>query len=267
MNIVTPTPTINFNTANVYTESVRRDNQLREVIPEPKQPAQSATDNKAASDADKARNPGQSKDAQSSEKETVAQQKTINERDSEGAEEQSSEQQQQQREQEQQQIQELAERDREVRTHEQAHASVGGQYAGSPSYDYQRGPDGKNYAVGGEVQIDVGEVPGDPQATIEKMQQVRSAALAPAEPSGADRAIANEATQKLARAQAELAGQQLNTSEEEETPIPPAFATNEPTRRFERDQEVESRALRIADFYQQVSAPQERKQSAFMAQV
>ncbi|TMO90589.1 catalase, partial [Pseudoalteromonas sp. S3260] len=106
-------------------------------------------------------------------------------RDSEGSEEQSSEQQQQQREQEQQQIQELAERDREVRTHEQAHASVGGQYAGSPSYDYQRGPDGKNYAVGGEVQIDVGEVPGDPQATIEKMQQVRSAALAPAEPSGA----------------------------------------------------------------------------------
>ena len=55
---------------------------------------------------------------------------------------------------EQEQTQELAARDREVRAHEQAHASVAGQYAKGISYTYQRGPDGVSYAVGGEVQID-----------------------------------------------------------------------------------------------------------------
>lgn len=104
-----------------------------------------------------------------------------------------------------QQVTELKNRDAEVRTHEQAHAAVGGQYAGSPSYEYQRGPNGKSYAVGGEVRIDVSVVPGDPQATIQKMQVVRRAALAPAEPSSADRAIAAEASIKAAEARAELA--------------------------------------------------------------
>lgn len=104
-----------------------------------------------------------------------------------------------------QQVTELKNRDAEVRTHEQAHAAVGGQYAGSPSYEYQRGPNGKSYAVGGEVRIDVSVVPGDPQATIQKMQVVRRAALAPAQPSSADRAIAAEASIKAAEARAELA--------------------------------------------------------------
>ena len=64
-----------------------------------------------------------------------------------------------------------------MRAHEQAHAAVGGQYAGSPSYEYERGSDGNNYAVAGEVPIDVSEVPNDPQATIEKMQQVKAVRL------------------------------------------------------------------------------------------
>ena len=93
-----------------------------------------------------------------------------------------------------------------MRIHEQAHASVGGQYAGAPSYEYQRGPDGTNYAVGGEVQIDVAQIEGDPKATIEKCKLYEQQ-LAPQEPSGADRAIAADATQKLAAAQAELATQ------------------------------------------------------------
>ncbi|MFP3458098.1 putative metalloprotease CJM1_0395 family protein, partial [Psychrobacter sp. SIMBA_152] len=86
------------------------------------------------------------------------------------AAEEVSEQEELQLEQELQQIKELKARDTEVRTHEQAHAAVGGQYAGSPSDEYQRGPDGTNYAVGGEVPIDVGVITGDPQATIDKMQ-------------------------------------------------------------------------------------------------
>ena len=105
----------------------------------------------------------------------------------------------------QEEISELAARDREVRTHEQAHMAVGGQYAGAVQYDYKRGPDGRLYAVGGEVSIDTSPVPGDPQATIDKMEQVRRAALAPAEPSGQDRAVAAQAAQVVAQARAELA--------------------------------------------------------------
>ncbi len=104
---------------------------------------------------------------------------------------------------EQKQVTDLKRRDTEVRAHEQAHASVGGQYAGAPSYEFQTGPDGKKYAVGGEVSIDVSEAK-DAQATIQKMQIVRRAAMAPAEPSSQDFKVAAEATQKEQAARAEL---------------------------------------------------------------
>lgn len=100
---------------------------------------------------------------------------------------------------------ELKARDREVRAHEAAHQAVGGQHAGAISYSYERGPDGAQYAVGGEVPIDVSPVAGDPQATIEKMRVVRSAAMAPAQPSSQDRAVAAQAMQTMLQAQVELA--------------------------------------------------------------
>ena len=84
---------------------------------------------------------------------------------------------------EQEVIRQLAARDREVRAHEQAHASVGGQYAGTPSYTFERGPDGVRYAIGGEVPISLPSQGGDPEATIQIAEQVQRAALAPAEPS------------------------------------------------------------------------------------
>lgn len=87
-------------------------------------------------------------------------------------------------------VRKLAARDREVRDHEQAHARVGGEYAGEPTYTYQTGPDGQRYAVGGAVAIDTAPVRNDPAATIQKMEVVKAAALAPAEPSAADRRIA-----------------------------------------------------------------------------
>lgn len=119
---------------------------------------------------------------------------------------------QQQRQAEQQELEQLKElkaRDQEVRTHEQAHMAVGGQYAGSASYTYQAGPDGVRYAVGGEVPIDVSQVQNDPAATLEKMQQVQRAAMAPAEPSSQDRQVAAQAGQVAAEAMNELAQQQL----------------------------------------------------------
>lgn len=118
--------------------------------------------------------------------------------------------------QEQRQLAKLAARDREVRAHEAAHASVGGVYAGAPSYAYQRGPDGKNYAVGGEVSIDASPVAGDPQATIIKAQIVRRAALAPAEPSLQDRAVASEALAMEQNARRELL--QMNAEEYAQAP-------------------------------------------------
>ncbi len=95
--------------------------------------------------------------------------------------------------QELQEIQKLKTRDAEVRTHEQAHLSSAGQYAtGGPSFTYQKGPDGNRYAVGGEVPIDVSKE-SSPEATITKMRIIRRAALAPADPSAADRQIAAQA--------------------------------------------------------------------------
>ncbi|MBU2885340.1 catalase [Gilvimarinus agarilyticus] len=111
-------------------------------------------------------------------------------------------------EQQQETIRELAARDREVRAHERAHAAVGGQYAGAPSYQYERGPDGVSYAVSGEVGIDASAVPGDPQATLDKAEQVQRAALAPAEPSAQDRRVAARASQLAVEARAEIQVQQ-----------------------------------------------------------
>lgn len=105
-------------------------------------------------------------------------------------------------------IAELGGRDREVRAHEQAHSAVGGSYAGAPSYTFKRGPDGRSYAVGGEVSIDVGAIANDPAATLRKMEQVQRAALAPAEPSSQDRSIAARAQVLAAQARTELSAQQ-----------------------------------------------------------
>jgi len=106
----------------------------------------------------------------------------------------------------QEQLDKLKERDKEVRTHEQAHRATGGQFTGAASYDYQTGPDGRQYAVDGEVSVDLSPVPGNPQATIAKMQQIRRAALAPARPSSQDRRVAAQASRIEAEARAEMAG-------------------------------------------------------------
>ncbi len=107
---------------------------------------------------------------------------------------------------EKKQVEQLKKRDAEVRRHEQAHKAAAGQFAsGGPSYDYQTGPDGKQYAVGGEVQIDTSEVPNDPQATIKKAQQIKRAALAPKDPSSQDRKVAAEASKMETKARQELA--------------------------------------------------------------
>lgn len=102
-------------------------------------------------------------------------------------------------------VDQLKERDTEVRRHEMAHVAAGGRYITSgANFSYERGPNGVNYAVGGEVSIDTSPIPGDPQATIQKMKQVKNAALAPANPSAQDLKVASNATSAVAKALSEL---------------------------------------------------------------
>jgi hypothetical protein len=104
---------------------------------------------------------------------------------------------------EEQQVQELKQRDSVVRRHEAAHMAAGGGITGGASFEYEVGPDGRSYAVGGEVGISTSEG-STPQATIQKMQTVKRAALAPADPSGQDRAVAAAAAAQEAQARLEM---------------------------------------------------------------
>jgi hypothetical protein len=110
---------------------------------------------------------------------------------------------------ERKQLEELKDRDTEVHNHENAHQSAGGQFAGAPSYSYQTGPDGKRYAIGGEVSIDV-STEKDPAATIAKMERISRAATAPAEPSPQDYKVAAAAQRMMVEAQRDLDAAKLD---------------------------------------------------------
>jgi hypothetical protein len=117
-------------------------------------------------------------------------------------------------------IRQLKARDMEVKIHEQAHLAACGQYvSGGASYVYQVGPDGRRYAVGGEVSIDTSPVSGDPEATLVKAQQVQAAALAPSEPSSQDYKVAQAAASMAAQARSELSSTKNSdsTSSDEKT--------------------------------------------------
>ena len=119
-------------------------------------------------------------------------------------------------------IAKLRARDREVRAHEQAHAAAaGGVATGGPNFTYEQGPDGKQYAVGGEVKIDTSPVAGDPEATIRKARQIRAAALAPADPSAQDRAVAASASAMEAAARQESQQNRREESPQETEALSP----------------------------------------------
>ena len=111
----------------------------------------------------------------------------------------------------------LEERDREVRQHEEAHKAAAGAYArGGPNYIFQTGENGKQYAIGGSVQIDTAKE-DTPEKTISKMQTVIAAAKAPAEPSAQDIKVAAQAAQTMQEARQELA-EKRQTEKEENSP-------------------------------------------------
>lgn len=98
-----------------------------------------------------------------------------------------------------QELNQLRAIDRDVRAHEMAHKIAGGDLTGPINYKYVIGPNGKKYAVGGDVSIDVSPGP-TPQATVKKMERVIKAALAPVDPSAQDRAVAAQAEIELEQA-------------------------------------------------------------------
>lgn len=117
-------------------------------------------------------------------------------------------------EEEKSEVQELKETDRKVRQHEMAHlAAAQGIAVSGANFQYKRGPDGMNYAVGGEVSIDTSREK-DPEATIDKARRIVSAAMAPADPSPQDRSVAAKARNMEASARAELAQQGLQEAKE-----------------------------------------------------
>ncbi len=158
---------------------------------------------------------------------------------------------------EQQQIRELAARDREVRAHEQAHAGLGGQFAGAPRYTFERGPDGVNYAVGGEVSIDTGKIANNAEASIEKARTVRRAALAPADPSPQDRRVAALATQIELEARTELRQQAQQKEELQKEELQQAERENQ----VRESQAQESREVGVADRAERETEAQEREES------
>lgn len=229
MNIVTPIlNAIAYPTANINTESARRDNVQRETIPQASDSQQGASQKGLGSEADKAKSPGQppapvtyerpqvQTELQAAFQNVFGQEKDNGQDESAGKQDAQDRQQKQQEKQDAAEIEQLKARDQEVRVHEQAHASTGGQYAGAPQYEYTTGPDNKRYVTDGEVSIDVSEAK-TPEETLKKMEQVRAAALAPAEPSSQDLKVAAEASQKATEARSEIAKGQADVDSTEST--------------------------------------------------
>lgn len=115
-------------------------------------------------------------------------------------------------EDEKKEVQEMKARDMEVRAHEQAHLAAAGSLArGGANIETEKGPDGRHYAVAGDVNISFG---GDtPEERLRQAEQAARAAMAPAEPSSQDRAVASKARSVAAEARRELAQEQAQEAD------------------------------------------------------
>jgi len=235
MNITPQAPNLSIPTVlNPHTESLRRENHQREIITQPAALHQSAAEKGVSSDKERGRTPAQNSEnidfASLKEKaelanSTISEKKgdqqgeqekhspnhsVINDKedDDEKASDSSESDSRAEDVQQARVINQLQRRDQEVRAHELAHAAVGGSLTGAPNYTFETGPNGKKYAVEGEVSVDLSIVAGNPAATITKMQKVHAAALAPVNPSAQDTKIAASAIQIILQAQSELQQQE-----------------------------------------------------------
>lgn len=230
MNITPHTASLPLATVvNPPTEGLRRENHQREIITQVTATHPSVAEKGVASEKDRARTPAQTNEEvdfanlrkqaefaassiteQEASKDDQQGQSQQNQEDqaektnSNTSENNKSDENDEQARVDEKIIIQLQQRDKEVRTHELAHATAGGAATGSPSYTFEIGPDGKKYATDGEVAVDLSTVAGDPQATIVKMQKIHAAAMAPTNPSTQDTRVAASAAQNILAAQSEL---------------------------------------------------------------
>lgn len=107
------------------------------------------------------------------------------------------------------QVEELRRIDATVREHEAAHLRNGrGVVTSGASFSFTYGPDGKAYAVAGEVGIDTSPEQ-KPEANIDKGRAIQVAALAPRDPSPQDYRVASVGGQLESRGRSDLADQQV----------------------------------------------------------
>lgn len=111
-------------------------------------------------------------------------------------------------------VQELKKTDAEVRAHESAHLAAAGPYASQANFQYQIGPDGRRYAVSGDVKIDTSEISGNPEATLKKAEIVKKAANAPKDPSPQDKKVAAEAQEMATQALRDIAAENVEAEKE-----------------------------------------------------
>lgn len=123
-------------------------------------------------------------------------------------------------------VKDLATRDSEVKAHEAAHQAAGGGMTGAVSYTYQQGPDGKMYAIGGEVSISM-PTGSTPEETIKNARQIAASAMAAGNPSPQDFAVASSArmiqmqaqqqkTKEMQAEQEEAQGKEIYSNEAKE---------------------------------------------------
>jgi len=110
-------------------------------------------------------------------------------------------------------LKDLSSRDSEVKAHEAAHQSAGGGMTGAASYTYQQGPDGKMYAIGGEVSI-TSPKGSTPEETIKNARQIVASAMAAGNPSPQDFAVASSARAMEMHAQQQKT-KEMQTEQEE----------------------------------------------------
>ena len=130
--------------------------------------------------------------------------------------------------QEQQEVSELKMTDAEVRAHENAHkAAAAGLTSSAPNYEYETGPDGRKYAVAGDVNVSY-QHSEDPEVNLRNAQQLKASALAPADPSSQDRKVAAQADREIAQARQEIFEEQNQTNEEDNSSTSENFSSTEP---------------------------------------
>ena len=123
-------------------------------------------------------------------------------------------------------VRDLETRDGEVKAHEAAHQAAGGGMTGPASYTYQQGPDGKMYAIGGEVSINIPSG-STPEESIKNARQAVAAAMAVSDPSPADYAVAASARTMEMQAQQQKTKEMLEEIQGKEAYSNEASTLNE----------------------------------------